>query len=83
MCPVTLTESFSSDPHVDHDPLHDASDTEEHGEEPVRPETTFARHKAQEVSDVWTPLKHAGQREHMNRDGGLQAGEDTSGQEPF
>lgn len=45
-----LTKRLSSYPHVDHNPLHDASDAKEDGKEPVCPETTFTRDKAEEIS---------------------------------
>lgn len=57
---LTLTKSLLSYPHVDHDPLHDPSDAKEDGEEPVRPETAFTRDQAQNIANVFTPVKHPG-----------------------
>lgn len=59
---VDIIESFLSYPHVDHDPLHDASDAKEDGQKPVRPKMTFPRHKAQDILQSFTPLKHPGYR---------------------
>lgn len=58
--PVDIVKGLSPDPHVDHDPLHDASDAEEDGKEPVRPELTFPGDEAQEVPQVFTPVQHVG-----------------------
>lgn len=47
-----------SDPHVDHDPLHDAPDAEKDRQEPVRPEAAFTRDQVQEVGNVFTRVRH-------------------------
>lgn len=65
-CHFTLTKSLFSDPHVDHDPLHDASDAKKDGKKSVHPET-FTREKAQEMEFVFTPLKHAGYQTYISR----------------
>lgn len=65
-CHFTLTKSLFSDPHVDHDPLHDASDAKKDGKKSVHPET-FTRDEAQEMAFVFTPLKHAGYHTCISR----------------
>lgn len=53
-----LTEGLPSHPHVDHDPLHHASYAEEHGQEPVVPQTAFTRHQTEDIRNVDLLHKH-------------------------
>lgn len=55
---VNIIECFPPNPHVDHDPFHYTSNTEEDRHKSVSPKATFTWHKTQNVLYVSAFLKH-------------------------